>query len=63
MSAPLPPPPLDAKKDRQPVSLRLSSTARTLLASLAYEQGISQAGVIELLLRRASRESGTDTVL
>ena len=45
--------------DRKPVSLRLSAPARAILARLSYEQGISQAGVVELLLRHADRENGT----
>lgn len=42
--------------NKRPVSLRLSAKARAILATLAEEHGISQAGVVEQLLRRAGRE-------
>ena len=41
-----------ADQQRKMVSLRLSAAARQILARLAREQGISQAAVLELLLRR-----------
>ena len=40
-----PSPQPEAGRDKQPVSLRLSSTARAILAHLSAEQGISRAGL------------------
>lgn len=42
--------------NKTPVSLRLSDTGRALLVRLAEHHGISQASVVEMLLRREARE-------
>ena len=43
--------------DRKMVSLRLSKQARSILERLARQQGISQAAVLEVLLRREAATS------
>ena len=56
MNRPLPPQgeqtPQAEATDRKMVSLRLSRQARQILERLARQQGISQAAVLEVLLRR-----------
>ena len=47
---------LGTGQDRRPVSVRLSATARTILTRLSEERGISQASVLELLLRQTEGE-------
>lgn len=43
---------------KTPTSFRLTKEAQTLLAALASKDGISRAAVLELLVRRESRERG-----
>lgn len=45
---------------RRMVSLRLSREARALLARLAGGWGVSQAAVLEMLLRKAADGAGWD---
>ena len=41
---------------RKSITFRLTEECRRLLADLARERGISQAAVIELLVREAARK-------
>jgi len=43
---------IEAADQRKMISLRLSAQGRRILERLAREQGISQAAVLEVLLRR-----------
>jgi len=53
---------IEAADQRKMISLRLTVQARRILERLAREQGISQAAVLEVLLRReASREASRET--
>jgi len=43
---------------KKPTSVRISEEAKRLLALLAQEQGITQAAVIELLIREGAKKKG-----
>lgn len=43
---------------KKPTSVRISEEAKRLLAALAQHQGITQAAVLELLIRKEAKEQG-----
>jgi hypothetical protein len=52
-----------AQDNKQQVNVRLSSVGRSLLEQLATTQGISQAAVIEIGLRKLAAAEGIDARL
>jgi hypothetical protein len=44
--------------EKNPTSFRLTPTALSLLAKIAAYDGLSQSGVIEVLIRRESERLG-----
>lgn len=43
---------------KKPTSVRISDEAKRLLALLAQQKGITQAAVLELLIRESAKKEG-----